>query len=125
MEFRMGKLFNTNTWRAPLQLIDCWLPSPAIRKAPAANEPLVTRAVQRFARAGWLGRGAPTGAASALRTAPSTSTTPCRVRVLRQVEPMPAHRPGVRLVISGRINDVCAELDRLADQERLLATRAA
>jgi hypothetical protein len=31
----------------------------------------------------------------------------------------------VRLVISGRINDVCAELDRLADQERLLATRAA
>lgn len=121
----MGKLFNTNTWRAPLQLIDCWLPSPSIREAAAANEPLVTRAVQRFARAGWLGRGTPANAASALRAVQSASAPSCRVRVLRQVEPVPAHRPGVRLVISGRINDVCAELDRLADQERLLATRAA
>ncbi len=123
----MGKIFTTNTWRAPLQLIDCWLPAPSVRSAPAANEPLVTRAVQRFARAGWLGRGAP-ATASPVRpgiTTPTHQVAPCRVRVLRQTEPASAHRAGVRLVISGRINDVCAELDRLADQESMRATRVA
>ncbi|MDO9437494.1 hypothetical protein [Hydrogenophaga sp.] len=120
----MGKIFTTNTWRAPLQLIDCWLPAPSMRNAAAANEPLVTRAVQRFARAGWLGRG--TSAATATPGAtPSHQTTSCRVRVLRQPEPASPRQAGVRLVISGRINDVCAELDRLADQESRRAARAA
>lgn len=123
----MGKIFSANTWRAPLQLIDCWLPSPAIRKAPAANEPVATRAVQRFARAGWLKRDAGTAAPAVLRAvAPANDSGASRVRVLRQVEHTnSARRAGVRLVISGRINDVCAELDRLADQERQLTTRAA
>lgn len=123
----MGKIFSTNTWRAPLQLIDCWLPSPAIRKMPAANEPIATRAVQRFARAGWLKRGAGAQSTAALRAVPlAVEDAAPRVRVLRQVEHKAStHRAGVRLVISGRINDVCAELDRLADQERQLSTRAA
>ncbi len=123
----MGKIFSTNTWRAPLQLIDCWLPSPAIRKAPAANEPMATRAVQRFARAGWLKRNPGTNSPAVLRAVPPADEDAVpRVRVLRQVEHMPStRRAGVRLVISGRINDVCAELDRLADQERQLSTRAA
>jgi hypothetical protein len=128
MEFHMGKLFTTNTWRTPLQLIDCWLPAPSIRSAQAAaNEPLVTRAVQRFARAGWLGRATPASASSARHNAtPPAPSTPCRVRVLRQNESAGVHHAGgVRLVISGRINDVCAELDRLADQESLRATRVA
>ena len=121
----MGKLFNTNTWRTPLQLIDCWLPSPAIRRAPAANEPVVTRTVQRFARAGWLKRGTATSAPPALRAVPPAAGPAPRVRVLRQTGTASTQRAGVRLVISGRINDVCAELDRLADQERQLTTRAA
>lgn len=122
----MGKLFNTNTWRAPLQLIDCWLPSPAIRQTPAANEPVATtRTVQRFARAGWLKRGTFASTPPALRAVPPATEPAPRVRVLRQTGAMAAHRVGVKLVISGRINDVCAELDRLADQERRLSTRAA
>ena len=126
MEFHMGKIFTTNTWRAPLQLIDCWLPAPSVRSAPAANEPLVTRAVQRFARAGWLRRGNPATALPVGQSAtPPNGGTPCGVRVLRQAEASSAHRTGVRLVISGRINDVCAELDRLADQESMRATRVA
>jgi len=125
MEFRMGKIFNTNTWRAPLQLIDCWLPSPAVRQAQAANEPVLTRTVQRFARAGWLKRGNSASTPPVLRAVPPATSPATRVRVLQQTGPAAAHRPGVRLVISGRINDVCAELDRLADQERLLSTRAA
>lgn len=123
----MGKLFNNSTWRAPLQLIDCWLPSAAIRKVPAANEPLTTRAVQRFARAGWLKRDVPSREAVPMLRAvpPVAGIQTSRVRVLRQAESPVAQRAKVRLVISGRINDVCAELDRLADQERQLAARAA
>jgi len=127
-ELRMGILFNTNTWRAPLQLIDCWLPAASNRLAPAANEPLVSRAIQRFARAGWLGRPTtvpvhPSAHATALRR--SENTGACRVRVLRAPDPRPSPSLGVRLVISGRINDVCAELDRLADQESHSSARAA
>ncbi|MGE0098998.1 MAG: hypothetical protein AB7S86_11695 [Hydrogenophaga sp.] len=124
----MGILFNTNTWRAPLQLIDCWLPAPATRRTLAANEPLANRAVQRFARAGWLGRPARVPAQQPALIAPmkrSESPGACRVRVLRQTDPVPSPSLGVRLVISGRINDVCAELDRLADQESQVSARAA
>lgn len=121
----MGKIFNTNTWRAPLQLIDCWLPSPALRRAPAANESVATRAVQRFARAGWLKRASTARTPPVLRSVPTAADPVPRVRVLQQTGPAAAHRAGIRLVISGRINDVCAELDRLADQERQLSTRAA
>lgn len=123
----MGKLFTTNTWRAPLQLIECWLPSPALRTARAANEPIATRAMERFAKAGWLKRGAAdVPASTGLRAVSQSEHVGARVRVLRRTEPAAAAtRAGVKLVISGRINDVCAELDRLADQERQLAARAA
>lgn len=126
----MGKLFNTSTWRAPLQLIDCWLPAPALRKTPAANESMVAKSVvQRFARAGWLGRQAQAQTSREPLAAPVPTSSPtspsCRVHVLRQTGRGVARQAGVRLVISGRINDVCAELDRLADQEHQLASRAA
>lgn len=124
----MGILFSTNTWRAPLQLIDCWLPAAPKRLAPAANEPLASRVVQRFARAGWLGRPASVPAHQGAHTTPirrSENTGACRVRVLRATDPRPSPSLGVRLVISGRINDVCAELDRLADQENHSSARAA
>lgn len=124
----MGILFNTNTWRAPLQLIDCWLPAPSTHRAQAANEPLTSRAVQRFARAGWLGRARHSAVQQGVQAAavdqPEANGS-CRVRVLRQMEARPSPTLGVRLVISGRISDVCAELDRLADQETAVSARAA
>lgn len=124
----MGILFSTNTWRAPLQLIDCWLPAAPKRLAPAANEPLTSRAIQRFARAGWLGRPVSAPARQGAHATPikrPENTGACRVRVVRAPDPLPAASLGVRLVISGRINDVCAELDRLADQESHSSARAA
>jgi hypothetical protein len=127
-EFRMGILFNTNTWRAPLRLIDSWLPSPSARRIMAANEPAAARTVQRFARAGWLGRPASVAAQQGANIAQmrrSETASTCRVRVLRQTDALPSTPLGVRLVISGRINDVCAELDRLADQETHVSSRAA
>lgn len=125
----MGILSNANTWRAPLQLIDCWLPAPSARRTSVASSPLATRAMQRFARAGWLGRKAPPAMAQVAHASPvpgprESARTACRVRVLRQTDPTPKRASSVRLVISGRINDVCAELDRLADQEDQVTTRA-
>lgn len=113
MEFRMGIRFTTNTWRAPLQLIDSWLPTPTFNQQ-AKTAPKV---VQLFARAGWLGRSNTTAATAANDPAkPRTLSAqrPSRVRVVRSSNAGPGCRTDARLVISGHINDVCAELDRLA-----------
>lgn len=108
----MGILFSNNTWRAPLQLIDSWLPTPATHTPPKP----AAKVVQLFARAGWLRHPA--------KNAPATSSTqmtaaplPCRVRVMRNADSASSCRTDARLVISGRMGDVCAELDRLAALE--------
>ena len=119
----MGIRIQRNTWRAPLQLIDSWLPQPP---APA-NRHHLTAIAQRFARAGWLGR------ASAQPVPPASSTTghaaPASADLSRahreaSVRVVPAThrmhegvRTDTRVVLSGRIADVCAELERLAALE--------
>jgi hypothetical protein len=117
LEFRMGIRFTTNTWRAPLQLIDSWLPAPTMTKQ-AKTAPKV---VQLFARAGWLGRSTTTAAAAAandpINPQVPSAHRPSRVRVVRNTDAGASCRMDARLVISGRINDVCAELDRLAALE--------
>ncbi|QCB45318.1 hypothetical protein [Hydrogenophaga sp. PAMC20947] len=117
----MGIRFNTNTWRAPLQLIDCWLPLQPSRTASPRTVPLF---LQQFARAGWL---KPAGT-------PRTPVNPCPSSASRQVASTQSHPRhvrvhsvpdlsrstqalGGRLALSGRIGDVCAELDRLAALE--------
>jgi hypothetical protein len=53
---------------------------------------------------------------TASRHGPSTSATPA-LRVLRVTESDQRVKGAGRMVISGRMADVCAELDRLAAQE--------
>ncbi|WP_434008712.1 hypothetical protein [Hydrogenophaga sp.] len=123
LEFHMGILIQRNTWRAPLQLIDSWLPQPP---ASSARHQL-SWVAQRFARAGWLGRSA------AVTSSPASPST-CHVAAkplqsahlhrtvsVRVVHATKAHggdaRADTRVVLSGRIADVCAELERLADLE--------
>lgn len=120
----MGIRFTTNTWRAPLQLIDSWLPLvPSTRHHGACR--LLPQAVQRFARAGWLGRTteSTTVAAGCPVTVHPHPGAVVRggtrtVRVLQAAAASHGMRQDARLVISGRINDVCAELDRLAALEQ-------
>jgi hypothetical protein len=124
----MGKIFNTNTWRAPLQLIDCWLPLPTERQVRPAASFMAAKAVQRFARAGWLNREAANSPAlqpAQAVVAPAGSPSACQVRVLRQADTHRARSRDMRLVISGPIGDVCAELDRLAALELASPARAA
>jgi len=122
----MGIRFHTNTWRTPLLLIDSWLPVAPQHNATPHTLPQVVR---RFARAGWLGRTvemppvvAPCPAPPIRTTSPPASTGTCHVRALRTMEAVNSSRIDARLVISGRISDVCAELDRLAEQEHNIST---
>lgn len=124
----MGKFFNTNTWRAPLQLIDCWLPTPSERRLHPVARITASKALQRFTRAGWLHREAANGPAmkqgQTISTQPGSSPV-CRIRVLRKVD---AHRTQARdahLIIAGPIGEVCAELDRLAALEEVSMARTA
>ena len=119
----MGILFNTNTWRAPLLLIDSWLPlAPSTHHSNAHS--VLPRAVRRFARAGWLGRTteSTTVAAGCPVTVHPHPGAVVRggtraIRVLQAAAASNGMRQDARLVIAGRISDVCAELDRLAALE--------
>jgi hypothetical protein len=119
----MGIRFNANTWRTPLQLIDCWLP---VGPARTQAQPLpLPRTLQNFVRAGWLHRAAPTN--RPINLVPSTADSGARhcatvhnIDAHRRTSTQPTitnPRADARLVISGRIGDVCAELERLAAQE--------
>jgi hypothetical protein len=93
----MGLFFQASSWRKPLQLIECWLPEPApserTARAVPARANTATPTVRRFARAGWLGRAA--------------ANQPAGARC----------RHDGRVALAGRIDEVCRELERLADHE--------
>lgn len=117
----MGIRFTTNTWRAPLQLIDCWLP---IQEPRATASPYPTpRLLQRFAKAGWLRRPSlanPPVTGNMQRNRQAARQTrltdiPCGSTNTRSTD---NGRVDGRLVLSGRIDHVCAELERLAAIEQ-------
>lgn len=93
-------LFAASVLFGPLQRLARWMvrpaPAPARRQAPAAQ----------------VVRTRP-----ALHRAPVHPVRTARLRVVRVFEgPQPAAGAG-RMVISGRMADVCAELERLAALE--------
>lgn len=113
----MGIRIQRNTWRKPLQFIDSWLPQP---DSPRTG---LSAVAQRFVRAGWLRRTSdlpgPTLASTTCHdqpTACSLRTAPVRV-VRACVSQVAGARSDNRVVLSGRISDVCAELERLAALE--------
>lgn len=118
LEFHMGIRITSKTWRAPLQLIDSWLPTPAQRCMP--RRPPLGPLLQRFARAGWLGRHPETTEHTHHHALPGTRFWPTAPNSMpvRIVRPAKSMRGSARLVISGRMADVCAELDRLAALEQ-------
>ncbi len=113
----MGIRFVSNSWRAPLRLINGWLPMPK-GSFPSAKIPRPP--FQGFVRAGWLGQSA---ASSSKETLASRVSHAPGVQTFKAVSTPPLRRSplvckrNARLVISGRLVDVCAELDRLAALE--------
>lgn len=115
----MGIRLTTDTWRAPLQLIDCWLP----RQITPQNGRTATDTpwLRRFVRAGWLGRKATTASLARPQPAsgePSMSPVSIQSHLVHRCPPT-VRRTGTRMAISGRLLDVCAELDRLAALEQV------
>lgn len=112
-EFRMGMFFNTRTWHQPLQLIDSWLPPSTSPQASCAP----SRALSLFEQAGWLGRSTRAASANLAMLSPQGAQSSCPARAARTIEGRVTRADG-RFVISGRIDDVCDELDRLAAMEQ-------
>jgi hypothetical protein len=90
---------------APLQQLAGWLAS-----APARSAQRMARAQQAPSAA--CGSGARSTWRPAVRGALASSRRP--LRVVRVMEGCHAPASAGRMVISGRMADVCAELDRLA-----------
>ena len=112
----MGIRIHRNTWSSPLQLIDSWLPS---NRQPPPNIGL-SQVASRFIRAGWLQRGA-CNDATAYPTActAESAVRPERLRRAIRVTPQ-VSRTGPsdsRVCLSGRLVDVCAELERLVARD--------
>ena len=124
MGFRINK---TSSWRAPLQIIDCFLPR---QEASHPAPPVVARCLRSFQRAGWLGKARKTGGVPADDACERSTTTqgtgtqaspPMRVIHAPEQPIVVPRRPSARVVISGRMADVCAELERLAAMEARLS----
>lgn len=125
----MGIRIHRNTWRAPLQLIDSWLPP---EHKPAATPTRLGAAAQRFVRAGWLSRrfGAPAGLAPVVAAPANAPASTAVTGATARTHPPPPLRVTVRhgavgrsdsrVVLSGRLADVCAELERLAALEPVM-----
>jgi hypothetical protein len=117
--------FNASLWSpltGPVQSLVAWLtrPSNTPTLVPPANAPL---AYQRLtfpaASRGSIGRWQPVRPASSFRAAPSSPVAPTRSR-LRVVREHPAAGGPAcagRMVISGRMIEVCAELERMTQRE--------
>lgn len=119
----MGIRISSSTWRTPLQLIDSWLPAPS---AVCTTRRPVAPWLKRFTKAGWLGRHAlapdtlPRDAAHSAVEQPTSVACPAAVRAapVRIARPAKTMHGNNRLVIAGRMADVCAELERLAALEQ-------
>lgn len=109
----MGILSSARSWRQPLRMIDSLLSVPSA-PAPCGLAPTL----HPFARAGWLGRSArPPSAARSASSSAGSSVHPGHLRLVRKNDAGLSPRADARVVISGPIGEVCAELDRLAALE--------
>ena len=104
-------------WFSPLRALDAVCFSSQTTAARPSEQSLVW--MGRFSRAGWLGGPRrPRSARVSGSTAQAPSTTSVKAQGLR------VQKCAKGLRISGRVQDVCAELERLALQEIAQDTRA-
>lgn len=122
----MGIRLHNSSWRQPLIVLDCW---PPLAWTPHRTSfdwwqrsfRLLAQACRRGFRRLIASDGPPSpheGACDPVR-APLRPGRPCMpaLRVSRREEQLLACTGNARLVISGRMSDVCDELDRLAALE--------
>lgn len=121
----MGIRLHTNTWHRPLRTLDCWLPASESSSVAWRHRllQLGKQCAQIFAHARRKQRHQATAADTqrvvgrAPEQVPATPAATPRLRVTRHLDRTGGGTGHARFVISGRMADVCAELDRLAAQE--------
>lgn len=107
---------------APFQSLAAWLvtTNEARPLVPPANAPLAyQRLTLPFTRAGAASRRQVVRPASSFRVMPTCTSarTVSRLKVVREHDTAYGPAYAGRMVISGRMADVCAELDRMALRE--------
>ena len=104
--------FANSDFFGPLQGLMRWW---SANRTPVVGVPLPQRQVHRFTPKSIAANDLLSGATGQNRISPMP------LRVLRVVETGQARSSVGRMVISGRMADVCAELDRLAAREATLS----
>ena len=95
---------------APVQaLVAFFMP---VQTLQAIHRPVIQRPVQQLANAQSINKRA-----AALALAATSARPISRLKVMREFEPGMGRSQSGRMVISGRMADVCAELDRIAQKE--------
>ena len=108
---------------APLQaLASLWVPAQPSAAAPAfkrfaANDSSATKLIAGGARNTWAAGPKPCQTMA-------KATAPRRLKVIREFEAGISPSCAGRMVISGRMADVCAELDRMSQRETAQAQAA-
>ncbi|TNF59778.1 MAG: hypothetical protein EP306_10160 [Burkholderiales bacterium] len=121
----MGIRLHNSTWRQPLVTLDCWPPMP--KASPETSPTWWHRCIHGLAQACRSGLSRLGHRVSRdMQAWPPVQRvqahgcarrgTPA-LRVTRRSSPLSDAPGNARLVISGRMSDVCAELDRLAALE--------
>jgi hypothetical protein len=112
---------------SPINTLASWLTRSASAKrlVPPANAPLAhQRMTLPFAREGSSNRKLPVGPVSSFKSAvfEAGAGDPAgpRLKVVRELDEAASPTCAGRMMISGRITDVCAELDRMAQREAVL-----
>ena len=107
---------------APVTTLAAWLIRPASTKrlVPPAHAPLAhQRLTLPFARAGSSHHKHASGRVSSFKSAAFEVKNPAiaRLKVVREDDAAVSPTCAGRMTISGRMADVCAELDRMAQRE--------
>jgi hypothetical protein len=110
---------------APINALAAWLAQPTSAKplVPPANAPLAhQRLTLPFARTSNSHRKQSVGRVSSFKSAAFESRDPAvaQLRVVREQDAAMSPACAGRMKISGRMSDVCAELDRMAQREAAL-----
>ena len=105
---------------APVQALAAWFVPVQDRSGRFAAPARAQRASGQLALPFASGAAtAPRESAQAGKTRPNR-TTPSRLRIVREFDANVSPACAGRMVISGRMADVCAELDRMAQREATL-----
>jgi hypothetical protein len=110
---------------SPLNTLAAWLAQPSSTQplVPPANAPLAhQRLTLPFARPSSSHRKQAVGRVSSFKSAAFEAKDPAitRLRVVREQDAAVSPACAGRMTISGRMADVCAELDRMAQRDAAL-----